>query len=278
MKPLFSVIIPTYNRNDFIRISVDSVLRQTYCDFELIVVDDGSTDLTYKTVSEYSDRRVNYIRTQHFGVSAARNTGIDLSKGEYLCFLDSDDKWGSKKLEIASNYIAGFADTMIFHTDEIWYKNGKMLNQKKKHKKPDGYVYPNCLPLCCIGMSTSVVRKSVFDEIGKFDTKMPACEDYDLWLRACSIHEVKLIPRPLTIKDGGREDQLSNQPGLDKYRIYALEKILESGALNDNQYFITAKEIVRKCEIYAKGALKRNKLKEADNYLNLIKEYEKNPS
>lgn len=273
MKPRFSVIIPTYNRINFINLCIDSVLAQTYSDFELIVVDDGSMDHTISRMSEYAGKGLNYIRIDHRGVSGARNEGIKIARGDYIAFLDSDDRWDKEKFSKTAEYIKKFPNINIFHTDEIWYKEGKVLNQKKKHKRPSGYVYPNCLPLCCIGMSTSVVKKELFDEIGLFDESMPACEDYDLWLRACYDHEVILIPEPLTIKDGGRKDQLSNQPGLDKYRVYALKKMLKSGLLNEKQNEITRKELLKKSRIYANGALKRGKSEEAEKYFQLIAEF-----
>lgn len=273
MKPLFSVIIPTYNREEFICGCIESVLSQTFAGFELIVIDDGSTDATQELISGYDRGEIQYVKTDHNGVSAARNAGIDISRGSYLCFLDSDDRWDETKLEKTADCIFEFPDIFVFHTDEIWYKNGKLMNQKKKHARPSGYVFPRCLPLCCIGMSTSVVNKELFNDIGLFDTALPACEDYDFWLRVCCEYDVKLIPEPLTVKNGGREDQLSNQPGLDKYRVYSIEKLLNSGRLSDRQYQLAAAELVRKCEIYANGAIKRGKDTEAKKYLELIDNY-----
>ena len=273
MKPLISVVIPTYNRKSFIKKAIDSVLNQTFKDFELIVIDDGSTDSTIEIMSDYLGCGINYFSTNHFGVSHARNVGIKNSLGEYIAFLDSDDRWTNEKLMITNSYIKSDPMIKIFHTDEVWYKKGKMLKQQKKHRRPTGYVYPNCLPLCCIGMSTTVVRRDLFEEIGLFDEELYACEDYDLWLRACSKYEVMLIPQPLTLKEGGRGDQLSSQPGLDKYRVRALEKILSKGDLNDEQRSITYNEFVHKSKIYSEGARKRGRLKEASLYLDKIKQY-----
>ena len=273
MLPLFTVVIPTFNRKKFLKRSTDSVLNQTYKDFELIIVDDGSTDATIELMADYTGKGINYIRTPNLGVSHGRNTGIKNSRGSYIAFLDSDDYWESTKLEHVIYEINKSPDINIFHTEEIWYKNGKLLGQKKKHKKPDGYVYENCLPLCCIGMSTSVVKRTLFDEIGMFDEKLPACEDYDLWLRACLRNEVKLIKEPLTIKDGGRDDQLSNQAGLDKYRIYALEKMINSGKLSGEKLELTISELEKKCTIFANGSEKRGKLEEAKKYREKITEY-----
>ncbi|HSG30394.1 MAG TPA: glycosyltransferase [Thermodesulfobacteriota bacterium] len=271
--PLFTIIIPTFNRKVFIKTAVDSVLNQTYEDFELIIVDDGSVDGTDKLIKEYTDKRIKYFYQENRGVSSARNKGIKESKGEYLSFLDSDDTWVNTKLERTAEYINRFPDIKIFHSNEVWYRNGNLLNQKIKHKKPDGYVYPYALPLCCIGMSTAVVKRDLFDEIGMFDQSLPACEDYDLWLRATYKYQVKLIPEPLTIKHGGRPDQLSSQHSLDKYRIAALDKILQSGVLNDEQYEKTREELIKKCKIYISGLEKRGKDQEANSIMNISIRY-----
>lgn len=268
--PLFSAIIPTYNRDKFIVDAVNSVLTQSFTNFELIVIDDGSTDNTEKRLWECNDKRIRYFYQDNSGVSTARNRGIKESRGKYIAFLDSDDIWKPEKLEMTFRYINKFPDIKIFHTNEIWYRNEKLQNQKKKYRKPDGYAYYDSLLLCCIGMSTSVVKKDLFDEIGMFDESMPACEDYDLWLRATYKYEVKLIEEPLTIKHGGRPDQLSSQPGLDKYRIQALEKMLDSGVLTDEQREETRRELINKCRIYCTGLEKRGKLEEADYYIKLL--------
>jgi len=269
----YSVIIPTHNRAHFIENAAYSVLKQTYKQFELLVIDDGSDDETRQVVESIHDHRIKYVRIPHRGVSFARNTGIHLSAGRYIAFLDSDDEWAESKLERTEEYTIKYPQIPVFHTDEIWYKKGKLLNQKKKHRRPSGFIYRNCLSLCCIGMSTAVVKKNLFYETGYFDTKLPACEDYEFWLRVCSRYEVKLIPERLTIKDGGRNDQLSNQPGLDKYRIYALERMLETGDLDPESHDLTRKELIKKCNIYAKGASKRGRKREADIFFEKISRY-----
>jgi len=271
--PLFSVIIPTYNRRYFLKIAIESVLGQSFQDFELIVIDDGSTDGTKDLIKSYKDIRLKFISQKNHGVSHARNRGIENSNGRFTAFLDSDDSWIPEKLKIIKEYIDQFPGINIFHTEEIWYRRGKLLNQKKKHKKPNGNVFYNSLPLCCIGMSTSVINKEIFNKIGKFDESLPACEDYDFWLRATLQYEVKLIPQRLTIKNGGRSDQLSSLHSLDKYRIKALEKMLQSNSLNNEQYKATYYELVRKCEIFSLGSKKRGKSEEVDSFNSLVERY-----
>lgn len=264
--PFFSVIIPTYNRRNLFEVALGSVLSQTYADFELIVVDDGSADQTGELIKSLNDSRIRYLYQENHGVAHARNRGLGISKGRFVAFLDSDDRWVPQKLRRIREFIDRYPGILIFHTDEIWYKGGRLINQKKKHEKPSGYVYANALPLCCIGISTAVVAKEVFERIGLFDERLPACEDYDFWLRATHVYEVKLISEFLTIKDGGRKDQLSSQWGLDRFRIQALEKMLLSQSLNNEEYKLTYAELLRKCRIYASGAKKRGRIEESKRY------------
>lgn len=273
MDPLFSVVIPSYNRRDLLRKSIESVLHQDFKDYELIVVDDGSTDSSILLMEDYKGSGLTYIRTANKGVSHARNTGIQNSRGKYIAFLDSDDCWRGNKLGHAFEAISKFPGVYLFHTEETWMRNGVELRQKEKYRRHCGRIYRQCLPLCCIGMSTLVVKKSLFCKVGTFDEDMPACEDYDFFLRASLENEIRLIPFALTVKDGGREDQLSNQPGLDKFRIYSLEKMLKSGLLSDENLDLTRDELKRKCTIYAKGSEKRGKIVEAKKYRDKIKEY-----
>ena len=270
----FSVVIPTYNRRPFLEKAVDSVLNQTYRNFELIIIDDGSSDGTKEFISNHEDSRIRYIYQNNSGVSHARNRALKLTKGNYIAFLDSDDFWTEEKLEKTADHVKASPDISIFHTDEVWYRKGKLLSQRKKHKKPTGHVYEKALPLCCISISTATVKKEVFEKIGAFDETFEACEDYDFWLRATSNYEVELIPEELTIKDGGRIDQLSSSVwGLDRFRIKALEKILSSGTLNNEDYKITFKEFKKKCRIFAAGCEKRKKRIETEYYKTLPKKY-----
>lgn len=275
-KPFFSVIIPTYNRDQFIQKAVDSVLNQSFDNFELIVIDDGSEDQTQQVLSKYSDQRLKCFKQQNQGVASARNRGLELARGNWICFLDSDDWWVNHKLERTFKEIKTNPKIKIFHTDEIWYKNGTLHNQKNIHKKPSGFVYDHALPLCCISISTVAIHHTVFDVIGIFDESMEACEDYDFWLRTTSKFEVKLIPEELTLKDGGRPDQLSLSVwGLDRFRIQALIKSLESDHISGGQYKATYNELVKKCQVYTLGVKKRGRSKEVTYYNSLLTKYKK---
>jgi len=274
--PFFSVIIPTYNRKDFLKIAISSVFYQTFPNFELIIVDDGSSDNTHKLMHFFKDKRLIYLKETHHGVSWARNQGLKRAKGEFICFLDSDDRFRMHKLEITYEYIKKYPQYKIFHTEEIWYRNGKMLAQKSYHKKPGGFVFEKAIKLCCISISTVAIKKEIFKDVGLFDENLPVCEDYDFWLRVTAKWPVFLIPHCLTIKEGGHMDQQSKKyPALDRFRIYALKRILEEGNLDQEKYRIALKELKNKCQIYIQGAKKRKKYQEVKYYESIILELEK---
>jgi len=274
MLPFFSVIIPTYNRQGFFQKAIDSVLSQTFKDFELIIIDDGSIDETKKLVFSYNDRRITYVYQENHGVAHARNQGLKKAKGGWIAFLDSDDWWLPQKLARVRESIDYFKEFKVFHTEEIWYRQGERLKQKKIHKKPTGNVYLYAIKLCCISISTAVVHKSIFEDIGVFDETLPACEDYDFWLRAMARYPVHLIDEHLTEKEGGRKDQLSSLWGLDRYRIQSLVKMLRSGILKEEDHEQTRREMLKKAQVYINGCRKRNRWNEVDNYSGLIAPYE----
>ena len=152
-----SVIIPTYNRSKLLNRSIRSVLNQTYQPNEIIVVDNGSSDDTREMVSK-NFKKICYIYHDKKGVSSARNAGIRISKNNWISFLDSDDEWIKDKLFLQKEYILKNPDVDFLHTNEIWFKNGKHFNQKKIHKKYGGYIFKNCLKLCCISLFTTNIE------------------------------------------------------------------------------------------------------------------------
>lgn len=270
--PTVSVIIPTYNRGWIIRDAIDSVLGQSYEDFELVVVDDGSADDTVDRLRIYRDR-IRLLRQGNRGVSAARNHGLEASSGELVAFLDSDDFWLPEKLAVQVEFFSKHAAALICQTEEVWIRNGMRVNPGKRHLKPSGQIYERSLELCLVSPSAVMVRRELFEQVGRFDERLPACEDYDLWLRVSCRYPVYLIRQALTIKRGGHADQLSRRDSLDKYRIVALVKMIESGRLTSRQYVATVIALRKKCAVYAAGCLKRGRLEEAARYTALSRKY-----
>ena len=271
-RPAISVIIPTFNRAQDVAAAVASVLDQTWTDFELIVVDDGSTDDTDAALAPLADR-IRLLRQPNRGVSAARNAGIDAARGRLIAFLDSDDRWLPKKLAVQKAFFDAHSDARICQTEEVWIRNGVRVNPGRRHRKPSGNIFIPSLALCLVSPSAVMMRRELFDAIGRFDETLPACEDYDLWLRVACRYPVHLIDEPLIVKYGGHADQLSKMPGLDRYRIRALEKVLSAGPLNAAQRRAAAATLVEKCRIYAAGCRKRGRDAEADRCLALAQQY-----
>jgi len=272
---MISVVIPTFNRSRLLNKAIKSVLHQTYVDLELIVVDDGSEDLTKDLIESISDSRLKLIVQENHGVSHARNRGIEASEGEWICFLDSDDSWLPNKLERQIETLQDDPRYKIIYTNEIWIRNGVRVNQKKKHRKYSGWIYPFCLPLCIISPSSILLHRSIIEnEIG-FDEDYPVCEDYELWLRIASIHPIRFLDELLIYKYGGHEDQLSRSRwGLDIFRIKAMIKTYESGRLTPFLASLTAREIVSKAHILSLGFTKHSKQDEAANYRMLCQQYQ----
>ena len=272
IKPQVSVIIPTYNRAWIIEEAIDSVLAQDYTEFELIVVDDGSTDHTSDVLDSYRNV-IKVLSQKNKGVSAARNRGIAEASGKFIAFLDSDDLWLPQKLTVQIEFFNQTPDALICQTEEIWIRNGLRVNPKKRHKKPSGMIFKPSLKLCLISPSAVMIRRSLFDRVGEFDETLPACEDYDLWLRISCRFPIHLIDTPLIIKRGGHEDQLSKGTGLDKFRIKAIKKIIKSGLLSEDQRRAAVKTLKKKCDIYAAGCRKRGRTDEANYYTSLSNKY-----
>ncbi len=265
-----SVIIPTYNRAQRLGKAIDSVLAQSHQDFELIVVDDGSEDNTDELIENYNSDIV-YIRQENSGAAAARNRGIEKARYNLLAFLDSDDWFAENKLKTQIQAMNRNPSCLISHTNEIWYRNGQILNQKLKHRKSSGDIFAQSLELCAVGMSTIMIHKEIFDRYGFFDEGYPCCEDYEFWLRISAEEKFLLVEEPLTSKDGGRDDQLSAiyRTGMDKFRIKAIMKTLASGRLTEEQTGIARRELERKCRIYGTGCIKHGRAEEGRYFLNL---------
>ena len=268
-----SVIIPTFNRADLITRALDSVTLQSRPISEVIVVDDGSDDGTQDIIRrDYP--HVRLITQVNGGVSRARNTGIRNAGGDWIAFLDSDDAWLPEKMERQISTLAIHPEYKIVHNDEIWIRRGKRLKQKLKHRKFGGFIFSRCLPICVISPSASLIHRSVFDAVGLFDESLPACEDYDMWLRICSRYPVLYIDEELIVKYGGHPGQLSGKFwGMDRFRIRAIAKLLDQTALSEDDRAAAVAVLQNKIRIYLLGAAKRSNNRHVEEFMHLAARY-----
>jgi glycosyltransferase involved in cell wall biosynthesis len=268
-----SVVVPTFNRSGPLLRALESIARQTSPPDEVIVVDDGSEDTTRQVVrAGFPDTR--YLYQENRGVSSARNLGIKSARGDWIALLDSDDEWLPGKIAAQLELLSRLPDHRICHTEEIWVRNGRRVNPMKKHSKSGGNIFERCLPLCVISPSSALIQRSLFDQIGLFDESLPACEDYDLWLRICASHPVAYVATPQIVKYGGHQDQLSRRFwGMDRFRIAALEKIIISGSLSGEALTAAKAMLIKKARIMAQGAAKRGKQAEAAQYLRIAESH-----
>jgi GT2 family glycosyltransferase len=270
-----SVVIPSYNRRELLRRALLSVYSQTLLPTEVLIIDDGSTDGTQAMLrDEFPQTTFFYQENQ--GVSAARNLGIQQASCDWVAFLDSDDEWLPEKLSYQKAALQNNAEYRICHTEENWIRNGTPVDVPKKYAKTGGWIFLHCLPLCAISPSTVLIHRSIFTDIGLFDTQLPTCEDYDLWLRISANYPVLLVDQPQINKHGGHEDQLSFAFwGMDRFRIIALQKIIDTQQLSENLQQAAIAMLIKKAAIYLNGVIKRGKSAEVDYYQQLIKRYVK---
>ena len=274
-KPFISVIIPTYNRAKELKRAVESVLNQDYTNFDLWIIDDGSTDETSKLIEQFQRSLskevkdfkpiIHYIKTANQGVSAARNVGINHSKGDWCAFLDSDDEWLKDKLSRQAEFSLDNPEIRIIHGEEIWIRRGKRVNQKKIHQKSGGRIFQRCLKLCLISPSAVMIERGLLEEMNGFDENFVVCEDYDLWLKITSKYEVGYIKEPLITKYGGHDDQLSHKfKAMDYFRVKSIHNLLKSSKIDGEDKQRAEEEIVRKADILLLGYKKHNNLEHFD--------------
>ena len=254
-----SIVIPTYNRCELLKRAIKSVLTQSIKTKEIIIVDNGSTDNTYEMISLLFPE-ITYIHEKRRGVSLARNLGIKNCNSQWIAFLDSDDAWEPQKLEkqlfFTNNINKKFR---LIHTNETWYKNEKLQNQKRKHEKSGGDIFQKSLEFCCISPSSAFIKKEVFDDYGSFDESLEVCEDYDMWIRITAKEEVGFLDNPLVIKNRGHDDQLSKKYwGMDRFRIKSLEKNLKNNWFTSDQKKSVLNILIKKLSIISNGAKKRD--------------------
>ena len=225
--PTVSVIIPTYNRANLVDKAIKSVLSQTYQDFEIIVIDDGSTDNTEEIIRGFKDKRVKYIKKykKNRGISATRNIGIKVARGKYIASLDSDDEWLPDKLDKQIKILQdGPPELGVVYSNSCYIdESGKNMNKLPKPKKLEGYIYEDLLGGNYVGTpSTVLIRKECFQQVGLFDDLLNAQADWDMWIRIAKYYRFALIKTPL-VRYRLHSNQLSKNLGV---KIISANRIL----------------------------------------------------
>ncbi|UCF99790.1 MAG: glycosyltransferase family 2 protein, partial [Spirochaetaceae bacterium] len=239
----------------------------------------GSTDGTDKfclnQLRENPDT-FRYLNLSHTGLPGkVRNAGAREAEGEYLAFLDSDDLWKPEKLSRQIAFFEEHPKIQICHTREIWQRGDRIVSQAGQKHRRSGYIFADSLKKCIIGPSTVMMRRELFEEFGGFREDLEIAEDYELWLRISAKYPVGYIDEPLVIKRGGHPGQLSEKYGqIEIFRIRALLRNLEEGTFTGEQRELAARELVRKCRIYAIGCEKRGKSEEAGRYREIAGRYQ----
>lgn len=223
--PTVSVIIPTHNRASLLAVAVQSVLAQTFQDFEILIVDDASTDNTKEVVSALSDNRIRYFRRDMSGGDAvARNLGIANSKGEYIAFLDDDDSWLPEKLDLQMNLFK--ISTFPIGGVHAGYMKIDLKSQKivgLKFAEERGDIFNSILGENLINTSSVVIKKECIEEVGVFDESIPWCSDQDLWIRISEKYHWDCVKEAL-VKYGEHQVKLTKN---FKLKIAGKERIIK---------------------------------------------------
>ena len=269
-----SVIIPTYNRYEVLQRALTSVFAQTHPPFEVIIIDDGSTDETQQILQDFPN--VKYFYQENAGVSSARNLGIEKLTCEWVAFLDSDDEWHEDKLKEQVAFHKENPDILMSYTDEKWIRDGIEVKVPKKFCKYGGEIFKECLSHCIIAPSATLIHKDVLSAVGIFDERLEVCEDYDLWLRIAIKHKIGLVDKKLISKYAGHDDQLSFKYwGMDRFRVKSLEKLLKYEFQSERlglEKSLVIDVLRKKYKLLLKGAIKYDKIADIKIYEKRLRE------
>lgn len=195
--PSVSVIVPTYNTLSYLPEAIGSILNQTFEDFEILLVNDGSTDQTEEWVKRLTDSRIHYIYQKNQGLSAARNTGIRLAQGKYIALLDADDRWAPTKLAKQVAYLNVHPEMGMVHT-WVSFIDGQGTSTGRIWKtQAEGWVLPQLLHRNDVAVLSVLVRRECFETIGEFDTQLRSLEDWEMWLRLAASYPIGILQESL---------------------------------------------------------------------------------
>jgi glycosyltransferase involved in cell wall biosynthesis len=226
-KPLISVIIPTYNSAAFVPQAIESVRQQTYEYFEIIVIDDGSTDHTEAVLQPYLNS-IRYFKKSNGGPSAARNLGIAKARGEFIAFQDADDLWLPEKLQVQMDYLATHPEIAVVYTDLIQFNHQGQVSFSLTERYgaiPSGYIFEELLVNHAVTLSSVIVRRSCIDEVGGFDESLIGAEDYNFYLRMARRFQFGFLNQPLVQKRLHTHNLSDNLEQMCEDEIKNLDKI-----------------------------------------------------
>lgn len=259
MKPKFSIIVPLYNKAGYVRKALESVIAQTYKDFECIVVDDGSTDGSLDTVRAINDEmsrdkslnephalndgRLSIISQTNAGVAVARNNGVAKSNGEYVCFLDADDWWEANFLEEMDRLIQEYPDAGLYATNYVYYKPGKTHVALKLERGyinyPEAYLHSEAMP---VWTGAACMPRKVFDELGGFPVGIKLGEDFLLWAKTALQYKVAFSEKALAYYNNDVPANLRATRNLHKPEYHMLFHLGEIEAIVNSRLSIDDRE------------------------------------
>ena len=298
--PRVSVVVPTYNRCDCLMEMLRSALDQTFRDLEILVVDDGSTDGSaievLRQLGPDPDRAetlwrqhvaaatgpigfsfwteeipLQYLYQPNRGIGAARNRGLQSAHGEYVAFLEPDHRWDSHHLDRQLAFFARNENAWIAHGRLVAERSARAHGKRKAVRSPTPISFEEVVAGDALRTSAIVARKQCLDAHGGFDENLPACEDYDLWIRIAAHVPIHLVPEALVRVKAA---PVVSSWSLDRYRVYALEKAYQRGHLNSSQRHRVADELVARCDVLVEGYRKRNNTERANFYERKRKKFE----
>ncbi len=268
---MVSVIIPVYNRRNLLMEALESVRAQSFRDFEIIVVDDGSDDLDESFFEGQDD--VSYFRIEHCGMAGAvRNFGVKRARGDLIAFLDSDDYWMPNRLACGVKLFETNRDCVLVHTREKWLRGDCVVSQKGQKHRREGDIFSDALLKCIIGPSTVLMKKDIFNELGGFSEVLEVAEDYELWLRLLYFYPVFYVDKELVVKRAGNWEQLSSKYDfIEPFRIEALFDFVSCGRFKGEKLELAKSSLIKKVGIFVNGCNKRGRFKEAASMLDRLK-------